>query len=160
MNLETLKNAIKNRAKREGYLLNPDEDFLESIFEGLYKNVERYGYPSCPCRLSDGVFEEDIDLICPCLYRDPDLYHYGRCFCGLYMTEAYMNNKDKPVVPNRRPIERAKIDKIGSRIGVKEAGQRYRCKSCGNEVTVDKVGGGVLICCGQEMELIKEDKDK
>ena len=71
-----------------------------------------------------------------------------------------MNNKDKPVVPNRRPIERAKIDKIGSRIGVKEAGQRYRCKSCGNEVTVDKVGGGVLICCGQEMELIKEDKDK
>ncbi len=155
MNIETLKNAIKNRTKKEGYFLNPDEDFLESLFEGLYKNVERYGYPSCPCRLSIGIFEEDIDLICPCIYRDPDLYHYGRCFCGLYMTETYMNDKNKVVVPNRRPIEPEKIKKIGNRIGVKEVGQRYRCKSCGNEVIVEKVGGGVLVCCGQEMELIK-----
>jgi len=69
-----------------------------------------------------------------------------------------MNNENKPVVPNRRPIEPAKIEKVGSRIGVKNVGARYRCKSCGNEVTVDKVGGGVLVCCGQEMELIKEDK--
>ncbi len=158
MNLDTLKKAIEERAKREGYLLNPNEDFLNTLFEGLYKNVQRYGYPACPCRLSSGTFEEDIDLVCPCIYRDPDLYHYGRCFCGLYMTDAYMNNENKPVVRNRRPIEPAKIEKVGSRIGVKNVGARYRCKSCGNEVTVDKVGGGVLVCCGQEMELIKEDK--
>ncbi|MDD5689302.1 MAG: ferredoxin-thioredoxin reductase catalytic domain-containing protein [Caldisericia bacterium] len=155
MNIETLKNAIKDRAKREGYLLNPDENFLDSLFEGLYKNVVRYGYPSCPCRLSTAILKEDLDIVCPCLYRDPDLYHYGRCFCGLYMTEAYMKSKDRPVVPNRRPIEPAKIEKIGSRIGVKTVGVHYRCKSCGNEVTVNKVGGGVLVCCGIEMELIK-----
>lgn len=157
MNLDTLKNSITKRAKNEGYLLNPNEDFLNSLFEGLYKNVKRYGYPACPCRLSSGKFEEDIDIVCPCLYRDPDLYHYGRCFCGLYMTEAYMNSENKPVVPNRRPIEPAKIEKIGRRIGVKIVSARYKCKSCGNEVTVDKVGGGVLICCGKEMELIKEN---
>jgi desulfoferrodoxin-like iron-binding protein len=157
LNLDTLKNSITKRAKNEGYLLNPNEDFLNSLFEGLYKNVKRYGYPACPCRLSSGKFEEDIDIVCPCLYRDPDLYHYGRCFCGLYMTEAYMNSENKPVVPNRRPIEPAKIEKIGRRIGVKIVSARYKCKSCGNEVTVDKVGGGVLICCGKEMELIKEN---
>ena len=71
-----------------------------------------------------------------------------------------MNSEKKPVVPNRRPMEPAKIEKVGSRIGVKTVGAHYRCKSCGNEVTVDKVGGGVLICCGQEMELIKEDKQE
>lgn len=98
MNIETLQKAVKERAKREGYFLNPCEDFLKTLFEGLYKNVERYGYPSCPCRLSAGIFEEDIDLICPCLYRDPDLHQHGRCFCGLYMTEAYMNNKKKSMV--------------------------------------------------------------
>ncbi len=36
-------------------------------------------------------------------------------------------------------------------MGVKEAGEEYRCDVCGNEVIVTKVGGGVLVCCGKEM---------
>lgn len=31
--------------------------------------------------------------------------------------------------------------------------QGYKCNLCGNEVEVQKVGGGELICCGQPMEL-------
>ncbi len=31
-------------------------------------------------------------------------------------------------------------------------GEKYKCSICGNEVTVTKVGGGELICCGQAME--------
>jgi desulfoferrodoxin-like iron-binding protein len=38
---------------------------------------------------------------------------------------------------------------------VKQEGERYRCNVCGNEVTVTKVGGGTLVCCDEEMELIK-----
>ena len=41
-------------------------------------------------------------------------------------------------------------------MGVKNVGEKYRCTVCGNEVTVTKVGGGTLVCCDQEMELIKE----
>ncbi|NOX97466.1 MAG: desulfoferrodoxin FeS4 iron-binding domain-containing protein, partial [Nitrospirae bacterium] len=26
---------------------------------------------------------------------------------------------------------------------------------CGNEVTVTKAGGGTLVCCGQDMELVE-----
>ncbi|MCK4928596.1 MAG: hypothetical protein KAR76_02565, partial [Methanosarcinales archaeon] len=26
---------------------------------------------------------------------------------------------------------------------------------CGNEVTVTKVGGGTLVCCGEDMELME-----
>jgi len=41
---------------------------------------------------------------------------------------------------------------------VKNVDEKYRCNVCGNEVTVTKVGGGVLVCCGQEMEMISEEE--
>lgn len=31
--------------------------------------------------------------------------------------------------------------------------ETYRCSICGNEVEVQKVGGGKLVCCGKEMDL-------
>ena len=49
------------------------------------------------------------------------------------------------------------IENIGGvKMGVKNVGEKYRCNVCGNEVTVTKVGGGTLVCCDQEMELIQE----
>lgn len=41
-----------------------------------------------------------------------------------------------------------------SNMGVEKVGEKYRCNICGNEV-VAKVGGGVLVCCGEEMERIE-----
>jgi len=43
-------------------------------------------------------------------------------------------------------------------MAVKKVGENYRCAVCGNEVVVTKVGGGALVCCGQEMELIDSEK--
>ena len=40
------------------------------------------------------------------------------------------------------------------RTGVKKVGEKYKCNICGNEVTVTKVGGGTLVCCGEDMKLI------
>jgi desulfoferrodoxin-like iron-binding protein len=40
-------------------------------------------------------------------------------------------------------------------LGVEKVGEKYRCNICGNEVKVLKVGGGTLVCCGEDMELIK-----
>ena len=37
---------------------------------------------------------------------------------------------------------------------VMEVGQKFRCRICGNVVEVLEVGGGTLVCCGEEMELI------
>ncbi len=36
-------------------------------------------------------------------------------------------------------------------------GEKYRCDICGNEVTVTRVGGGILYCCDQEMILAEEE---
>jgi len=44
--------------------------------------------------------------------------------------------------------------KTGGIMAVKDVGEKYKCNVCGNEVTVTKVGGGELVCCGQPMEKI------
>ena len=41
-------------------------------------------------------------------------------------------------------------------MAVKEIGELYRCNVCGNEVRVTKVGGGTLVCCGEDMVQVKE----
>jgi len=40
-------------------------------------------------------------------------------------------------------------------MGVKNVGEKYKCSVCGNEVTVTKVGGGTLVCCGEPMKQLK-----
>ena len=37
-------------------------------------------------------------------------------------------------------------------MAVEKVGERYRCNVCGNEVVVTAVGGGTLVCCGEDME--------
>jgi superoxide reductase len=39
-------------------------------------------------------------------------------------------------------------------MAVKAIGENYKCEICGNEVTITKVGGGTLVCCGQSMKKI------
>lgn len=35
----------------------------------------------------------------------------------------------------------------------------YKCEVCGNIVEVEHSGGGTLVCCGQDMKLMKENAD-
>jgi desulfoferrodoxin-like iron-binding protein len=39
-------------------------------------------------------------------------------------------------------------------MAVKKVGEKYKCTVCGNEITVTKAGGGILVCCGKPMEKI------
>ena len=41
-----------------------------------------------------------------------------------------------------------------------EKGQVYKCEICGNVVEVLEQGAGQLVCCGQPMKLIKEEKQE
>lgn len=36
--------------------------------------------------------------------------------------------------------------------------QTYRCEVCGNIVKVLKAGVGTLVCCGQDMKEVDEEK--
>ncbi len=63
-----------------GYHLNPEREFTLTLVEGLHTNQGRYGYMLCPCRMGEGIREKDLDIICPCDYRDPDLEEYDQCY--------------------------------------------------------------------------------
>jgi Ferredoxin-thioredoxin reductase, catalytic subunit len=52
--IETLYRKLLNDAGQSGYRLNPDMAFTKSLARGLLVNQGRYGYMSCPCRLSTG----------------------------------------------------------------------------------------------------------
>ena len=95
---------LKKEAEGGGYFLNPDVDFTKNLVRGLLKNEQRYGYRACPCRLAAGKKDEDLDIICPCNYRDPDLNDFGACYCALYVSGAIAIGKTQAApVPERRP---------------------------------------------------------
>jgi ferredoxin-thioredoxin reductase catalytic chain len=102
--LEQVRERAENDAKTYGYYLTSDKGILQDLLEGLQKNEERYGYPSCPCRLASGKIEYDRDIICPCDYRDPDIEEHGFCYCALYVRKDVHDGK-KPIkpIPERRP---------------------------------------------------------
>jgi ferredoxin-thioredoxin reductase catalytic subunit len=105
--LESVRRRAESDARSRGYYLNPDEGFLKDLIEGLKRNEERYGYPSCPCRLASGVFEFDRDIVCPCDYRDPDVEEFGACYCALFVKkEAFEGKMPITPVPERRPPEK------------------------------------------------------
>ena len=94
---------FKNEAEEVGYNVNPDVEFVEMLLENIEVNFERYGYEACPCRLASGNRKEDLDLICPCDYRDMDLEDYGACFCALYVAPEILEGKQKlSSIPDRR----------------------------------------------------------
>jgi ferredoxin-thioredoxin reductase catalytic subunit len=98
-----LYERLKAEAEASGYYLNPDVDFVLDLMEGLLANEERFGYWSCPCRLADGTREADLDIICPCDYRDPDVGEFGACYCALYVSEAIAKGEEEAEpVPERR----------------------------------------------------------
>jgi ferredoxin-thioredoxin reductase catalytic subunit len=105
--VEKVRQRAEADAKTNGYYLNPDPEFLKDLLEGLKRNEERYGYPSCPCRLASGKFELDRDILCPCDYRDPDVAEYGCCYCALYVRKDLYEGKTPILpIPERRPAEK------------------------------------------------------
>ncbi len=78
--VDGLYERLRTEAESAGYHLNPEIELTKELVKGLLVNQKRYGYWACPCRLSTGVKEEDLDIICPCYYRDADLSDYGTCY--------------------------------------------------------------------------------
>jgi ferredoxin-thioredoxin reductase catalytic subunit len=102
-----LYDVLSKYAESQGIRLNRDREFVMDILRGLLANEARYGYRSCPCRLAWGVKEKDADVVCPCIYRDPDIKEYGSCYCALYVSVAWNEGTiERGQVPERRPREK------------------------------------------------------
>ena len=152
---QDLKEKIQQEIEGKGYYLNPDDDFTLPLLESLLVNEERYGYMFCPCRLATRNKEADLDLICPCDYRDEDVEEYGACYCGLYVNEEISRGKRpaKPI-PERRKTKKPGGDnspgKDGSPGSCSPLGSIpypiFRCKVCGYLCARNQPPGRCPIC--------------
>ncbi len=102
--IDALLQKLQREAEAGGYHLNPDREFTRELVKSLLVNQERYGYWACPCRLASGDKAADLDIICPCDYRDADLNEFGSCFCALYVSQEILEGKKQAAsIPERRP---------------------------------------------------------
>lgn len=108
MKPEELYEMLRKTQEPKGYFFNKDKKKVLELLEGLIINKERYGYMSCPCRLASEDREWDKDILCPCIYRVADVEEYGSCYCNLYVSQDW-NEERMPhaYVPERRPVEKA-----------------------------------------------------
>ena len=133
--VDVLYKRLDREAESAGYHLNPDVKFTKALIKSLITNEKRYSYQACPCRLATGKKSEDIDIICPCDYRDSDLDDYGTCYCGLYVSQEIKDGKKElSSIPERRPpkeerdkMEQKKIEDIVTTLSKPV----WRCKVCG-----------------------------
>jgi ferredoxin-thioredoxin reductase catalytic chain len=132
--IDSLYRRLSKEAEASGYHLNPDLDFTKGLIKSLIINDRRYGYKACPCRLASGNKRDDLDIICPCDYRDTDLIDYDACYCALYVSGAVLKGTKQAVsIPERRPPpsdakKEAKV-RDGNPIGISLP--VWRCRVCG-----------------------------
>ncbi len=131
--IESYYNKLREDGESGGYNLNPDIEFTRDLVEGLIVNEKRYGYPACPCRAANGNRKEDLDIICPCDYRDPDLDEFEACFCGLYVSKRVIENKlSIDSIPERRPLPKDRNTAHSSEVSVLNITVPvWRCRVCG-----------------------------
>jgi ferredoxin-thioredoxin reductase catalytic subunit len=107
MDAKQLYEMLKKAQEPKGYYFNTDKERVFDLLEALITNKNRYGYMACPCRLASGDKENDKDIICPCVYRVPDVEEYGSCYCNLYVSTEWNDEKiPHRYVPERRPAEK------------------------------------------------------
>lgn len=146
--IDALYKQLDRDAEKAGYHLNPDAKFTRSLVQGLLINEDRYGYQACPCRLADGDKNADLDIICPCDYRDEDLDEYDTCYCKLYVSQDVVEGKKKiHSIPERRPSEEERVKNkgaistsVGSTVAV------WRCRVCGYLCARENPPGVCPIC--------------
>ncbi len=107
METQELFEKLKTVQEPKGYFFNNDRERVFDLLEALLTNRERYGHMVCPCRLASGDREKDKDIICPCVYRTPDVAEFGSCYCNLYVSKEWNEGKiNHEYIPERRPIEK------------------------------------------------------
>ena len=84
---EKLYETLKKFQESKGYNFSKDREKTFDLLDGLLINKERYGYMACPCRLASGDRTKDQDIICPCVYREPDVKEFDSCYCNLYVSK-------------------------------------------------------------------------
>lgn len=83
--IKKLKEKMEFHAEEKRIKLNPNENIVNGIFNGLLKNKEKKGFMFCPCRIPIGDEKQDKKIICPCAYHLQEIKEDGHCKCNLFV---------------------------------------------------------------------------
>ena len=81
------KEDLEKVAKQNGWILNPNEKAVLGNLRIQNKNIEKYGFPYCPCRA-----EKIPENICGengCKWAPQEIKEDGHCHCNLYWSPDY-----------------------------------------------------------------------
>ncbi|HUT27702.1 MAG TPA: ferredoxin-thioredoxin reductase catalytic domain-containing protein [Methanomassiliicoccales archaeon] len=66
--------------------LTDKTDEIELLSKGVLENHKNKGQRYCPCRITTGDRQIDLNLICPCNFlKQPVFKETGECWCGLFI---------------------------------------------------------------------------
>ena len=91
MDAEQLREVWSHFCEGNDFILNPDKAHVDTIIEGVLLNEKKFGLKLCPCRLRDGTRKKDIELICPCNFKNHTTWlkpvdgRGAMCWCGLFV---------------------------------------------------------------------------
>ena len=86
MNKEELIRAWKKFTEKNDFKLNPDNQHVETVADGILKNEQTHKLKLCPCRIRDGTRQRDLELICPCNFKLQETWKTkDMCWCGLFI---------------------------------------------------------------------------
>ncbi len=84
--------AIQVFAAAGEFQINPDQERVALLLEGMFNNENNHGLKYCPCRMIEKDFEKDLTLVCPCNFLTHDSYkdkENGECWCGLFIKRRH-----------------------------------------------------------------------
>ena len=81
MDLARFREIVRQAQEPQGYFFNADGELVTELLEGSREPgaLRLHGLP-VPARL--GRTREDRDIMCPCVYRPPDVMEYGAATAG------------------------------------------------------------------------------
>ncbi|MDR2428068.1 MAG: hypothetical protein LBD19_03935 [Endomicrobium sp.] len=155
---EELMDYLRKNAQEKGYYFNKDSSFVNELLKSLLINLKRYGYASCPCRLSAGNYDLDSDLICPCVYMEDDVKKYGSCFCALYISKDIFESGKLPAsIPESRPKDKLFGIDYNNISAKRTSEKKWKCEICGYEHLGSEPPNSCPKC-GAPKEMFKEMK--
>ena len=77
---------LRNTAKENGLVLNPDAERLQKVVGGMTENFKKHGDYFCPCKRKNDPPVTGEDTLCPCSEMANEIEKDGHCFCKLFFT--------------------------------------------------------------------------
>ncbi|MFQ5406477.1 MAG: ferredoxin-thioredoxin reductase catalytic domain-containing protein [Candidatus Micrarchaeia archaeon] len=81
--------AIEDYCEGNDFMLNPDKDRVDLLVKGVLENEKNHGLKYCPCRITTGDFQKDLNLVCPCnFFVQKTWFEKGECWCSLFVKRS------------------------------------------------------------------------